>query len=288
MPTNEFLFTNALQIPNLFAQPYEMTLRISFFIFSAMFIVAILHENLEALRGQSDYVGLFVRVILVAGLLVLYERFFVWIVYGMDLLSKAILPEAEFKEVIQTIFHQILDNRDFGVLKFLSIMTAVNFLTYAIALALLGVITWLRIVFLSLLYVVGPILVGAGVYKQTSQGLGFWLRSLVAISSWTVVLSTLMKVISTMNLTAIYLPKETNSASVLAANILFILLFISVPLISQQLTSRTGSLSGLGSAVMGIGTAFVTRTFIQTFKNPSSRGNARQFKGGGAGTPGYK
>jgi hypothetical protein len=288
MLSEQFLFTNALQIPNLFASPYETTIRIAFVLFSLMLVVAILHENFQAVRGQSDYAGLFVRVMLVVGLLVLYERFFTWIVYGMDLLAKAILPEEEFNEVIRAVFREIGEKKDFGVLKFFSVITVLNFITYSVALALLGVITWLRFVFLALLFVVGPILIAIGGYRTTSQGLGFWLRSTIAVSSWTVVLSVLMKVISTMNITSIYLPRETNSAAVFAANILFILLFISVPLIAHQITSG-GTLSGLGSAVLGIGTAFVTRTIIaNAFRRPGGWPGTVTTQGGGGGSPGYK
>ena len=280
MPTDGSLFTNALQIPNLFSSPFNTTFGISFLVFSLMFIVAILHENVQAFRGESDYTGLFIRTILVLSLLLLYQQFFTWVVYGMDLLAKAILPEEEFKRVLQSVFQEIAAKKDFGLLKFFSIMTTLNFITYAVALALLGVITWLRFVFLSLLFVFGPILAGFGVYKSTSQGLQFWIKSLVSVSLWSVVLSILMKVISTMNLTAIYLPKETNSASVFAANILFILLFISVPLISQQITSA-GTLSGLGSAVIGIGTAFVTKTILSQIPRKNNfKPNAIRPQGG--------
>ena len=155
MPLQQFLFTNALQIPNLFTAPFDVTFRLGFVIFSVMLIAAILHENLQALKGKSDFTGLFLRVLVVTALLVIYERFFVWIVYGMDLLSKSVLPENEFKEVLQAVFQDIGAKKDFGILKFLSIITTLNFITYAIALALLGVLTWLRFIFLALLYVIG-------------------------------------------------------------------------------------------------------------------------------------
>ena len=271
MPTDQILFTNALQIPDLFSSPVETTMRLAFILFSLMLPVAILHENIQTIKDSSDYPGLFIRAVLVLGLLLVYQRFFTWIVYGTDLLAKAILPEEEFKEVVRQVFQEIGKGKDLGILKFFSIMTTMNFITYAVALALLGVITWLRFVFLALLFVVGPILIGVAVYKEVSQGLRFWVKSLISVSSWTVVLSVLMKVISVMNLTSIYLPQETNSASVFAANILFILLFISVPIIAQQITSG-GTLSGLGSAVIGIGTAFIARTISHRpkFKKPDS------------------
>ncbi|PIQ87186.1 MAG: hypothetical protein COV74_01300 [Candidatus Omnitrophica bacterium CG11_big_fil_rev_8_21_14_0_20_45_26] len=280
----EFLFTNALQIPDLFLDPYETARRIGFLIMSIMLIAAILHENVRAMKGESDYIGLFVRSVLVIALFVFYERFFAWVVYGMDLLSKAILPESEFREVIHAVFREIGQKKDFGVLKFFSVITVLNFITYAVALALLGVITWLRFVFLSLLYVFGPVLAGFGIYRASSQGLQFWLKSLIGVSSWTVVLSILMKVIATMNLTSIYYPRETNSAAVFAANILFILLFISVPLISHQITSGS-TLSGLGSAVIGIGTAFVTRTVIAAGMKGTREPRSHQSQGGGGMSP---
>ena len=270
-----FLFSNVLQIPNLFESAYATTVAEAAIIFPVMFIVAVLHENVQAMKDRSDYTGLFVRVVLVVGLMILYERFFVWVVYGTDLLAKAILPHEEFQEVIKAVFREITQKKDLGGFDTRIILTVLNYLTYIVALVTLGVLNWLRFVFLSLLYVFGPVLMAFGVYKGTSQGLAFWLRSLVAVSLWTVVLSILMKVISTMNVIAVYLPEETNSAAVIAANVLFILLFISVPLISNQVTSG-GNISGLGAAVVGIGTAFIARYVTTqargTTPNPAQAG----------------
>ncbi|MFH1799970.1 MAG: hypothetical protein ABH891_03875 [Candidatus Omnitrophota bacterium] len=281
MNNQGFLFTNVLQIPDLFSSAYGVTASAAAVLFPLMFIAAVLHENFQAMKDRSDYAGLFIRTILVVGLMILYERFFVWVVYGMDLLAKAILPHEEFQEVIKTVFREITEKKDLGGFDTRIILTILNYLTYIIALVALGVLNWLRFVFLSLLYVFGPVLIAFGVYKATSQGLVFWLKSLVAVSLWTVVLSILMKVISVMNVTAVYLPEETNAAAVIAANVLFILLFISVPLISHQITSG-GSMSGIGSAVVGVGTAFIARyitTPAQLPKNkPAATGGGTNYK----------
>ena len=265
-----FLFTNVLQIPDLFSSAYGVTASAAAVLFPLMFIAAVLHENFLAMKDRSDYRGLFIRTILVVGLMILYERFFVWIVYGTDLLAKAILPHEEFQQVIKTVFREITEKKDLGGFDTRIILTIINYLTYIVALVALGVLNWLRFVFLSLLYVFGPVLIAFGVYKSTSHGLIYWLRSLVAVSLWTVVLSILMKVISVMNLTAVYLPEETNAAAVIAANILFILLFISVPLISHQITSG-GSMGGMGSAVVGVGTAFIARYVTRSAQFPKNK-----------------
>ncbi|MFA5167593.1 MAG: hypothetical protein WC530_03580, partial [Candidatus Omnitrophota bacterium] len=195
MMNQGFLFTNVLQIPDLFTSAYGVTASAAAVIFPLMFIVAVLHENFLVMKDRSDFKGLFIRVVLVVGLMILYERFFVWIVYGTDLLAKAILPHEEFQEVVKTVFREITEKKDLGGFDTRIILTILNYLTYIVALIALGVLNWLRFVFLSLLYVFGPVLVAFGVYKSTSQGLVFWLRSLVAVSLWTVVLSILMKVI---------------------------------------------------------------------------------------------
>ena len=265
-----FLFTNVLQIPDLFSSAYTVTASAAAVLFPLMFIAAVLHENFLAMKDRSDYRGLFIRTVLVVGLMILYQEFFTWIVYGTDLLAKAILPHEEFQQVIKTVFREITEKKDLGGFDTRIILTILNYLTYIAALIALGVLNWLRFVFLSLLYVFGPVPIVCGVYKATSHGLVYWLRSLVAVSLWTVVLSILMKVISGMNLTAVYLPEQTNAAAVIAANVLFILLFISVPLISHQITSG-GSMGGMGSAVVGVGTAFIARYAARSAQLPKNK-----------------
>jgi transposase len=193
-----------------------------------------------------------------------------WLVRHPRIVCHFIPTSSSWLNLVERWFREITEKKDLGGFDTRIILTILNYLTYIIALVALGVLNWLRFVFLSLLYVFGPVLIAFGVYKSTSQGLAFWLKSLVSVSLWTVVLSILMKVISVMNVIAIYLPEETNAAAVIAANVLFILLFISVPLISHQITS-SGSISGLGSAVVGIGTAFIAKYVAMPARPPQNK-----------------
>lgn len=274
-----FLFTNVLQIPNLFDQPYQTMSRIGFILLSILFIVAVLHENFQALKGQSDYTGLFIRALLVVGLLILYERFFVWVVYGADLVSNAIMPHEEFQEVIKAFLRQPLTWKTAWKFDLRLTATVLNYVTYAIAGALLGAIMMLRFLLLSFLYVIGPVVISVGIYKGTSQGLSSWLTSLVSISSWNILLAILMKVVSVMNLTSIYLTEETNFMMILAANVLFIVLFMLVPLLSNSFVSGK-SLGGLGSIALGTFAAIATRYVIPKIPASPKPGNP---SGGGAG-----
>lgn len=266
--TDGSLFTNVLQIPNLFEAPYQTVSRIGFILLSVLFIVAILHENFQAIKGKSDYTGLFIRSILVVGLLILYERFFIWIVYGMDMISGAILPHEEFKEVIKAFLTQPLTWKTAWKFDMRLTVTVLNYITYAFASCLLAVIMMLRFLLLSFLYVIGPLLVSAGIYKGTAQGLSAWIKSLISISFWNVIFSVLMKVVSVMNLTAIYLTGETNLLMILAANLLFIALFILVPFLSNQFVSGS-SLGSLGSIALGAAAATVVKKIMPHATPPS-------------------
>lgn len=276
-----FLFTNVLQIPNLFEQPFALLMRLSFVLFSFFFIAAVLHENVQAMKGQSDYTGLFIRVILIIGLLIIYDRFFTMIVYGMDLLADSILPHEEFQQTAKAFFDAPFDWKYFWKFDQRISLAVMNYVTYAIAGAVLGANFILRFALLSALYLIGPIVAGMAVYKVSSRGLEAWIRSLVAISAWKVLLAILMKVISVMNLTAIYASEDTNFLVVLTANIVFIVLFILVPIMTNQFVGGPG-IGGLGSVVLGTVAALTGRYLIR----PATSGNriANQ-AGAGATSP---
>jgi len=185
---------------------------------------------------------------------------------------------------VRAAFREVTDFKDIGFLNLNRyIITGLNYLTYVLALVSLSILTWLRFIFLALLYVLGPVVIAVGVYRETSQGLTFWLKSVIGISLWTVVLAILMKVISVMNLTSVYLTEDTNTLAVLAANILFVVLFISVPLIANMMTAGA-SLSGLGSALVGVTTAILAKTVTKRLFR-SDKGRFRNFNptGGGSG-----
>jgi len=257
-----FLFTNVLQIPNLFEQPFALLMRLSFVLLSFFFIAAVFHENVQAMKGQSDYTGLFIRVLMIAGLLIIYDRFFIMIVYGMDLLADSILPHEEFQQTAKAFFDAPFDWKYFWKFDQRISLAVMNYITYAIAGAVLGANFILRFALLSALYLIGPVVAGMAVYKVSSRGLEAWIRSLVAISAWKVLLAILMKVISVMNLTAIYASEDTNFLVVLTANIVFIVLFILVPIMTNQFVGGPG-IGGLGSVVLGTVAALTGRYLIR-------------------------
>lgn len=257
------LFTDPLHLPNLLEPSYALMARISFYVLSTFFIVATLHESLQVMTNESNYAGLFVRSLLVLSLLILYERFFIWIVYGMDLIAEAIMPHEEFQGVIKVFFNQPLDWKYLWKLDARISMTVMNYITYSLAFSIFGALMIIRYALLGVLYILGPLVISIGIYKATSEGLSAWMRSLVAIGSWKLLFSILMKVISTMNLQAAYLGVDTvNGFIILMINLAFLVLFIMVPFLTSQFIAGK-SIGAVGSVTLGAATALTSRFMMQ-------------------------
>lgn len=250
------LFTNVLQIPDLFQGIYLSVRHIAFLLVLPVLGAAILHENVMQLEDKNNYTGLFVRLVLVLGLLLIYDRFFTMVTYGTDLLSKSIMPEREFDQVIKSIFTEIKAYKDLGIFNFFkgAMISGVTYITYLLTYVAYTVLIWLRFMFLSLIYMTGPILIVFGIYPKMSGALNSWMRSLFQVSFWIVTLSLLVRIASYMNLLAVYHIQNVNTVSIVTANVLFICLFVFTPMITSSLISE-GSIGTVGSTMIGAATA---------------------------------
>lgn len=250
------IFTDVLQIPALYEALYATTLRIAFLLVLPLMAIAILHENTLQIEGRGNYTGFFVHLGLIMGLLVIYKQFFTAVTYGTDLLAKSIMPDSEFSNVIQTMFTEIKKNTDFGIFSFFkaALINTVTYLTYLFTYVAYTVLIWLRFMLLSLLYIAGPILIVFGIYHKTSGPLASWMKSLFQVSFWIVTLSLLVRIVSYMNLLAIYNLDHVNTISIVTANVLFVILFVFTPLITSILITE-GSIGTIGSTVIGIATS---------------------------------
>ncbi len=250
------LFTDTLQIPTLFQGLYGSIQQIAFLLVLPVLVMAILHENLTQMEGEGNYAGLFVRVLVILGLLILYKWFFGVVTHGMDLLSKTIMPDQEFDHVIKTIFTEIKNNKDFGVFNFFkgALINGISYTTYLLSYIAYTVLIWLRFMLLSVLYVAGPILIVFGIFPRTAGALNSWMKSLIQVSAWIVTLSLLIRTASYMDLMSIYSLDQVNTVSIITANVLFVLLFIFTPAITSALISE-GSIGTIGSTMIGIATS---------------------------------
>lgn len=250
------LFTDVLQIPTLFEGLFVSIHHIAFLLVLPVLAIAILHENIVQIEEKSNYPALFVRVLLILGLLIIYKQFFITVTHGTDLLSNTIMPVNEFEKVIKSIFAEIKARKDMGVFNLFkgAMISGITYITYLMTYVTYTVLIWLRFMLLALLYVAGPILVVFGIYHKTAGTLSSWLRSLFQVAAWSVTLSLLVRIVSYMNLMAIYTLPKTNAVSIITANVLFIILFVFTPMVTRSLICE-GSIGHVGSTMMGMATA---------------------------------
>jgi len=278
------LFTNALQIPAMFEGLFGSIHHIAFLLVLPMLALAILHENIVQIEDRSNYPALFVRVLLILGLLIVYKQFFITVIQGTDLLSNMIMPAGEFEQVIKSIFAEIKAHKDFGVFNLLkgAMISGITYITYLMTYIAYMVLIWLRFMLLALLYVAGPILVVFGIYHKTTETLSSWLKSLFQVAAWSVTLSMLVRIVSYMNLTSIYNLQTTNAVSIITANVLFIILFVFTPMITRSLLSE-GSVGHVGSTMVGMATV-TTAAFIRKMNFSKAAANLRNREMPGKGT----
>ena len=153
------------------------------------------------------------------------------------------------------MFVQVRKSQDFGIFNFFkaALLNSVTYVTYLLTYIAYTVLIWLRFMLLSLLYVAGPILIVFGIYHKTSGPLASWMKSLFQVSFWIVTLSLLIRIVSYMNLLAIYNLDHVNTISIVTANVLFVILFVFTPAITSILITE-GSIGTIGSTMIGIAT----------------------------------
>lgn len=257
----------------IFGPLYSDTREIGFSCLLVFFTLALIREFLKGVSGEANFENLFVRVFILMGLYTIYTPFFREITHGMDLLSNFFMPSEDFKDSIQKVFTAYKQNKDFGMMAFLK-MTLMEWSlqgTYIVAYWVLRMFSWVRLVFLAALYVMGPIFIAIGVF-QTNMARA-WIKWIFEISGWNVVLSLFVRIITEMNFFEIYTAAKTPTLDLIAMNLLIIVIIVLfVPVFSSIMVNGVGGLSAAGGAALGVGTAIAGRSAIQGTKKAKDWG----------------
>lgn len=262
---------------NIFGPFYLEVRDIGLGFFLVFLVVALIHELFTGIEGNSSYKSIFVRGLLIGGLFMIYTPVFREITHGMQLLANFFMPSEEFNETIKNVFASYRQ-RDIGMLSFLK-MTIVEWAmnsTYFLAYWVIRMFNWVRLVFLSMLYISGPIFLGIGIYQSNMAK--NWIRWILEVSMWNVVLSLFVRVLTQLNFFELYQRQNTPILDLVAMNFVLILMVVFfVPTFSSMMIRGASGISGAGGAVLGFGTAMLLRQtgksmnginkFVQGIKN---------------------
>jgi hypothetical protein len=257
---NSFSFRTVEDIFSVFG-PFSSDVRdIGYAVLFVFLTVALIREMLFSIQDRSNYAALFVRVVLIAGLFSIYTPFFREVTHGMDMLARFFMPDEDFKTNIEKVFTAFKQNKDLGMIAVLK-MTFLEWTiqgSYNLAYTVMRGFAWIRLIFLSALYISGPIFLGVGVFLPNMAQA--WVRWLFEVSSWNVVLSLFVRILTEMNFFEMYQMAQTPALDLIAMNIVVILIILFfVPLFSSMMIRGAGGLSGAGGAILGLGSALTIK-----------------------------
>lgn len=273
----------------VFAPFYDEVREIGYAFLFVFLVLALIREFLLGIQGKANYGSLFTRVLLIGGAFTIYTPFFREVTQGMDLLSNFFMPTEEFKQAIEQIFTAYKQNQDLGMIALFK-MTFLEWAmqgTYNLAYAVMRGFGWVRLVFLSALYIAGPIFLGVGVFLPgMAQN---WLKWLFEVSSWNVVVSLFVRILTEMNFFELYQRAQTPALDLIAMNLVVILIIVVfVPLFSSMMIRGAGGISGVGGAVLGLGSAIALRQVVRGGKAVSERIKDKVSEGRGKANLSYK
>lgn len=246
---------------------------IGYAFFFVFLVLALIREFLQGVSGQASYRSLFIRGLLLGGIFFIYTPLFEEITHGMHLLANFFMPDQDFQDKIQKLFTAYKQNKDLGFLAWMK-MTVLEWSvqgTYNLAYILMRIFSFVIVVLLSALYLLGPIFLGLGILLPEMAT--NWVRWVFEIETWQVVLALFVRVLTELNFFQFYDQQNPFELDLVAMNFVVILIIVLfVPLFSSMLIRGSG-ISGAAGTVLGVGSALAFRQATR-----GARGSAEVLK----------
>lgn len=247
------------EITSIFGPFLSEVREIGFGFFFVFLVLALIREFLQGVSGQASYERLFIRILILGGVFFIYTPLFEEITRGMHLLANFFMPDEEFRAEIQKLFTAYKQNQDLGFIAWVK-MTVLEWSvqgTYNLAYILLRIFSFVIVVLLSALYLLGPIFLGIGVLLPEMAA--NWVRWVFEIETWQVVLALFVRVLTELNFFQFYDQQKPFELDLVAMNFVVILIMVLfVPLFSSMLIRGSG-ISGAAGTVLGVGSALAFR-----------------------------
>lgn len=251
------LLLDFTQIPDKLVGLQAVTKGIAVAMLAFIIPFTVVEMNIRAMdrREMPGYSGFFARIFVAAVCLLCYQRLYYFILKGSQIMSFAVLSEAEWGDFL----NRVLKGGDsrFPTLSILfhsvtSIQQLVLFLSTLVAVTVRDVIVMLQGCFLSLLYAFGPIAIVCGINERTGEVARGWLANSFQVASWSFFLRLVMRVWLTLGPIAAATAGGTGDdyLAMLAVNVTFILLVVGTPIVAARLLSGD-NIAAFGEAALG-------------------------------------
>ena len=269
------IFVDVMDMPktmdNFLGVSWAVAVAILPFIFAAS-LATELHKAAEG--QQPEYRNVIWTTVLVAFATLIYRVWFMKIVSICEGLAMMLLKYEDWI-ALMTIMSQ--KQQEIGVLGLLSIDVSGFLLNVALTIAIITeeIFNLVRYMFLSVLYLIGPIVVVSSIYKPIRVLFKGWIMSVVQVSFWIVVLRIFQAAILSFQVEQLI--SDGNLAVTIIVTITFILACFLAPAFTSKLFSGQ-NIGLLGSTVIA-GLSFLTAKVATAKWIPAKNGKKTSILG---------
>jgi hypothetical protein len=256
------LFIDALQITNTMRAPVTIVWMVALPVFGLLFFLAIVGEQAKLVRG--DDVPNFGKVVYSYVLLFLcllgYRWLFEKIIAFGEMFSYILMPYEQWAGFVAVL--EATNSKGFSVfgLTEINVQGLIMSLCLNLSIVLESVFDAVRYLFLSALYIFGPLAVAAALHPQTKAVFRGWLLSSFQVSFWIAIMRIFQwAILSFQTQTFINADDPVKSSyTVIFVSLLMIIAVISTPMLTASILNGN-SIGPLGSAVFAGAAAAYTR-----------------------------
>lgn len=247
---------NTLIIPDAMVSVTTIIGSVSAAFIPILFVIEVLKEQAKIITGEKpEYTKLVFRTFLVVlSLSFLYRWIFLKIVSANEVIALSIVNAGDWGKFVGDITTNT--NGEVSITN----LSAVNFFSAFFSVLITvaeTVFLTVRYIFLSLLYIIGPMAFALNISSALRSFLKSWFVSLIQVSFWVVMLKVAQLTLLAMNLTSASYGGDAVLAPVVNGAIVCAMIFMIPALTSAFLSG--GNLGLMGSAAIGAVTSFAMK-----------------------------
>jgi len=249
------LAVDVLNIPEAMGTYALIVWNLSFVLLSFTFVSAIVTEQAKTVQGEKgekpEYGSVIYMALLMLFSLLIYNLIFRKIVAFCEGMGYAILNYEDwfgFMAILNQRYKQVTALNLFSI----SLTDVILGMSLILASIIESVFDLIRYIFLSVLYIIGPVTFALAVYKPTRMLVKGWLLSTFQVSFWIVVLRIFQTAILSFQVHQFIQTEDPVNTTFITVVVTFVLLLTMI--LAPAFTSKIFS----GQNVGMLGTAFIT------------------------------
>lgn len=247
-------FIDVLKVTEAMATPLGIVWGIAMVCIPFLFSAAIVTEQAKVIKGERpEYVDIIWTTVWVSLGMILYRFIFTKILAFGESVGMCLMNYGDWAGFMGVLNQKFSEFQEISLLN-----TGISEILLAISLAIIlvaeDIFNVIRFMFLSVLYVIGPIALVSAIYRPIRTFTKNWFLTTFQVSFWVVILRVFQTTLLSFQTTQLIQQNDLSNTIIVCVSI--ILAIVSIPI----LTSKLLSIQNLGmlSSALGGGGVFIT------------------------------